>query len=218
MLTYYTFTFQPNSAHPPSPSFMTLEQASPQAARTARTALRSLCSGAGAARSTSGVQPDACSVLGWVAAPLPQALHSASYTAHISGSGSSSVTRMQAKLWLQTWTMTLSSVDTGYSQKETSLPCLPGFQGELLILMYVMAEKPMMCCLLLNFAFLFRDPQCCITLHIKLCVPVCIYTIIHGFQKEQFCGAYSTWNPWAHRQQPQYNPDNICPVRGSILF
>lgn len=88
-LTYYTFTFQPNSAHPPAPSFMTLGQVSPQAARTTRTAINSLCLGAGASRSTSSVQPDAHSALGWVGAPLQQALHNASYTAHVSGSASS---------------------------------------------------------------------------------------------------------------------------------
>lgn len=85
-----------------NPEFHDFGEGSPQAVRTTRTAINSLCLGAGASRSTSSVQPDAHSALGWVGAPLQQALHNASCTAHVTGSASSTLTQVYSKLWIQT--------------------------------------------------------------------------------------------------------------------
>lgn len=54
-------------------SFVHSEQVTPWAARTASMVIHDLCLRAGASCSSSSVQPDAYSILGWVGAPLQQA-------------------------------------------------------------------------------------------------------------------------------------------------
>ena len=203
--------------HQPT-SFMYLEQVTLRAASTASTAVHHLCLGAGASHSTNSVHPGADTISGWAGASLQQA--STWYCLH-------STRKQQNQLCGNSDVLKDRNSDLDYD---------PTLNGHQLLTQGKTSALPTQASvsasnvsdgrgtnnvlLLLNFAILFCGPQCWTILHTKLCVHVCIYTIIYRLISKGTVSMVHILHkiPAALRQQLQHNPDNIFPGQGSILF